>query len=97
MEYMRAPKKFVPPPVKPPFLKKNIDLCKLKFMQFSLRGTFVEKPKIKIFSFQNWRNGFNNAILDRQSFEGHCCESEHILIIFISFNLGKCNAMQCRM
>jgi len=38
------------------------------------RVTFVEKPQIKIFSFQNGEHGFLMQYLIRQSFEGYCCE-----------------------
>ena len=59
--------------------------------------TFEEKPQIKIFSFQNGKHGFLMQYLIRQSFKGYCCESEYILFLSLSFSLGQCNAMQCRM
>jgi len=35
------------------------------------RVTFVEKPQIKIFSFQNGKNGFLMQYFIRQSLVGH--------------------------
>ena len=64
---------------------------KLHFLHVSgarnARVTFIEKLRIKIFSFQNEKQGswMFNAILDRQSFKGYCCESEYILILFVNF------------
>jgi len=49
------------------------------------RVTFVEKPQLKIISFQNWKHGYLMQILIRQSFEGYCCESEYILILYLIF------------
>ena len=46
---------------------------------------FVEKPQIKIISFQNGKHGCLMQYLIRQSFEGYCCESEYILFLFLFF------------
>ena len=37
--------------------------------------TLVEKPQIKIISFQNGKHEYLMLYLIRQSFEGYCCES----------------------
>ena len=42
------------------------------------RVTFVGKPQIKIFSFENEKQCYIMQYLIRQSFEGYCCESEFI-------------------
>ena len=47
--------------------------------------TFVEKPQIKIFSFQNGKHGCLMQYLTRKRFEGYCCESEYILFLFLIF------------
>ena len=59
--------------------------------------TFVEKPQIKMISFQNGKNGYLMQYLIRQSFEGYCCEPEYNLFLFLIFLFGweQCNAMQC--
>ena len=56
---------------------------------------FVEKPQIKIFSFQTGKHGFLMQFLIRQSFAGYWCESEYILILFLIL-LGRVSAMQCK-
>ena len=60
--------------ISPSFLKQEM-----------ARVTFVEKPQIKIIRFQNGKHGCLMQYLIRQSFEGYCCESEYILILFLIF------------
>ena len=47
--------------------------------------TFVEKPQIKIIGLKNGKHGYLMQYLTRQSFEGHCCESEYNLYLFLIF------------
>ena len=54
-------------------------------MKPSFLHRFVEKPQIKIFSFQTGKHGFLMQFLIRQSFAGYWCESEYILILFLIF------------
>ena len=58
------------------------------------RVILVEKPQIKIFSFQNGKHGCLMQYLIRQSFEWYCCESEDIWIFFLNI-LVWVSAMQC--
>ena len=54
-------------------------------MYRNARVTFVVKPQIKINSFQNGKHGYLMQYLIRQRFEGHCCESEYNLFLFLIF------------
>ena len=57
----------------------------LSFLKQEMRESLLYRNHIKIFSFQNGKHGYLMQYLTRQSFEGHCCESEYNLYLFLIF------------
>ena len=79
----------------------DVPLKTFNFHRFWIKNawvTFIEKPQIKITSFQNGKHRFLMQYLIRQSFKGYCCEiySNSFLNLLVWVSGMQCN-VECRL
>jgi len=59
-----------------PMIPLNLHFSIVSEARNACRVTFVEKPLMKIMSFQNGKHGYLMQYSIRQSFERYCCKSK---------------------